>query len=271
MSEGEKNVKVAMLKVFSEKGDPKHNIELFEKLTRPLVGQKIDVVVTPECYLDGYVKKDSYKGKALQTICVNGPSDPYMLKVSEIAKKLKSYIVFGASELDDKGDCRNAAFLIGRNGEHVGTYYKVNCAPFYKAGEDLPVFETDFGKVGIVICADRRWPENIRVLKLKGADIILNPTWGMVRGLNTSIMKARAYENCISICFNHPRQALIVNPEGEIDAILESNIPDTLVHNVDLSKNINPSTDPEFFSSLSVHCRKPELYGKICEPYLDEE
>ena len=123
--------------------------------------------------------------------------------------------------------------------------------------------------VGIVICADRRWPENIRCLALQGAQIILNPTWGFKGDLNTAIIRTRAYENGIPVCFTHPTQSLICDGRGEVVALLESSGPGVLVHDLDLAwKPAKPPKPDRAWSHPSTF-RRPDLYGPIFDsPHL---
>jgi len=267
MPKGEKPrlVRVAMIKAESEWGDVKANIKLFEELIGPLAGKGVDVVMTPECFLDGYMVRERKKCtvKKLAARCVRGETDPLLRRARAAAKQLGSYLVFGASEKGGDGVIRNAAYLSDRQGKPVGTYYKTHPCHFYTPGDELPVFETDFGTVGVVICADRRWPENTRCLRLKGAEIILNPTWGWYGDGNTAIMRTRAYENGIPVCFAHPQQALICTAAGGVGAILESNCPGVLVHDIDLNENVKPKVTKDRAGSHPVQNRRPELYGPI--------
>lgn len=266
MNKKSNTVRVALVKALAKWGDRDANIKMFERLVASVKSQKVDVVVSPECFLDGYMirKKKQCTPNKLAKRCVSGADDPYIRRVGQLAKRLKCHIVFGASERDTKGVLRNAAYLLGRDGKHIGTFYKVQPSRFYYTpGADLPVFKTDFGMVGLLICADRRWPENARCLRLKGADIILIPTWGMSCGLNNHIIQVRAYENGLPICFAHPGQSLICLPDGSIGAILESNTPGVLVHDIDLSKNIKLSKKRNMAESAPIQNRRPELYGDI--------
>jgi len=260
-------VRVALIKAESEWGDPKANIRLLEQMARPLADCGVDVAVTPECFLDGYMVRDKKRcsPKGLLGCAVTGPKSAMVKRAGRLAALLRSYVVFGASEKDRAGAVSNAAYLLDRKGEHVGTYYKTHPSEFYVPGDELPVFDTDFGRVGIVICADRRWPENTRVLRLKGAEIILNPTWGWSGDGNTAIMRTRAYENGIPVCFAHPRQSLICLPDAAVGAVLESNRPGVLVHDVDLGANQKPGTTANKAASHPVQNRRPELYGPIVE------
>lgn len=141
----------------------------------------------------------------------------------------------------------------------VGKYHKThlqNHDQRFAPGQDLPVFELIWGRAGIVICADRRWPESMRTLRLKGAEICLMPTYGMRHLENEWWMRTRAYENQMFVCFTHPQVALITNPGGGIAAKLESNRPDVLVHEVDLS---------EVDDGNHLAHRRPELYGVLAD------
>ncbi len=123
---------------------------------------------------------------------VPGPTTSYL---GEIAKKYGMYIVAGIYERDG-AVVYNTAVLIGRDGGLVGKYHKV-CLPREEIqggitpGEGFPVFETDFGKVGMMICWDVTFPEVARMLTLRGADIIMLPIWGGIPELAV----ARAIEN----------------------------------------------------------------------------
>jgi predicted amidohydrolase len=87
--------------------------------------------------------------------------------------------VFGIFERE--GDAiYNTAALIGRKGELIGKYRKTHL-PAVEAwnethGDGFPVFETDFGTVGMLICYDILFPEAARCLVLNGAEILFNPT-----------------------------------------------------------------------------------------------
>jgi len=260
-------VRVALVKAQSAWGDVKGNIRMLEGLCKGLTESKIDVVITPECFLDGYMVREKKRGtqRKLAARTVSGWKDRIVRRAGRLAAGLSSYVVLGASERDGAGVIRNAAYLIGRRGEAVGVYYKTHPCGFYVAGDDLPVFKTDFGAAGIVICADRRWPENIRVMRLAGAEIILNPTWGLYGDLNTAIVRTRAYENGIPVCFAHPNQSLVCLPDGKIGAALDSNVAGVLVHDIDLGKNPKSGTNKDKAASHPVRNRRPELYGKIVE------
>ncbi len=76
----------------------------------------------------------------------------------------------------------NSAIILDRRGEIVGRYDKIHLTEGELAGgvtagdADPPVFQTDFGTIGVQICFDVNWPESWRLLKEKGADIVFYPS-----------------------------------------------------------------------------------------------
>ena len=92
----------------------------------------------------------------------------------------------------------NCAVLVGKDGGIIGKYHKTHLQSWdrhFAPGQDLPVFDLDQTCAGVVICADRRWPESIRTLRLKGAEICLMPTYGMWGLENEWWMRTRSFEN----------------------------------------------------------------------------
>jgi predicted amidohydrolase len=102
--------------------------------------------------------------------------------IGEKAKQHKTYVAFSMCERDGK-NLYNTAVLIGKDGQIVGKYRKVHL-PLDELeggltpGMDYPVFDTEFGKIGMMICWDQWFPEAARALRANGAEIILVPTIG---------------------------------------------------------------------------------------------
>ena len=94
----------------------------------------------------------------------------------------------------------NSAPLFDRQGKLVGIYdknmlYDPELDLGVTPGVGLPVFQTDFGQVGIIICYDSWFPETARLLGYKGAELLLLPNAGYYREL----MYARASDNSLVI------------------------------------------------------------------------
>ena len=259
MVKAKQTVTIGMLKAMPAKWDVERNWAIFQEQFRRHEGDGIDVFITPECFLDGYaVTEEDWTAPKFAEVAQDVADSNYIQRVRDMARRTKTYIVFGFAEL--LNDLfYNCALLIGNNGEVMGKYHKTHLQNHdrrFAPGQDLPVFQLDTGRVGMVICADRRWPESIRTLRLKGAKICLMPTYGMWHLDNEWWMRTRSYENQMFVCFTHPNVALITNPKGGIDARLQSNIPDVLVHRVDLSE----VTDGNHLAN-----RRPELYGILSD------
>jgi predicted amidohydrolase len=198
-----------------------------------------DVVLTSECFLDGYIAEDDKVSRIdLRNFAIPDVSSPYISSVCSWSKRNRSWIILGCSRLVEQ-DVRNSALILNRDGNLVDVYDKIHCQKHdrkFVAGNCLPVIQSDFGLFGIMICADRRWPETVRTLALKGARVIFNPTHGMHDERNLAMMRTRSYESEVFIIFTHPAQALITGPGGEIITNEESDSIPYVVTTINLSE-----------------------------------
>lgn len=135
-----------------------------------------DVVVLPECSYPGYVLlgKNPYAGRAIPS------SREATRRIGEAARRARINAAVGLANLGHGGVLRNDAVLFDRTGSVVGCYAKAHLWNFdrrwFAAGHDYPVFDTDVGRVGMMICADGRVPEIARTLARRGAWLVLDPT-----------------------------------------------------------------------------------------------
>ncbi|MBI4025663.1 MAG: carbon-nitrogen hydrolase family protein [Verrucomicrobia bacterium] len=138
-----------------------------------------DIVCLPEFCLD------NYNFKANHWIPQRAPG-PATEALAAIAARHRIYIIAPLLEDIGKRKACNTAVLLDRSGETVGRYRKTHlCMRGFsegettEAGDELPVFRTDFGVIGISICMDIHYPELYTALALKGAEIIFWPTAAM--------------------------------------------------------------------------------------------
>ena len=123
---------------------------------------------------------------------VPGPATEYFGK---LAAAHHLYITAGLVERDGHL-IYNTAVLLGPEGQLVGKYRKT-CLPRDEIsagicpGEEYPVFQTRFGKLGLMVCYDGFFPEVARELSNRGAEVIAWPVWGC----NPLLARARACEN----------------------------------------------------------------------------
>lgn len=127
---------------------------------------------------------------------VPGPSTEYFGK---LAKQHDLYIVAGLVEREGK-TLYNTAALLGPDGKLIGKYRKVTLPrgeieAGITPGHDYPVFDTRFGKLGMMVCYDGFFPEVARALTIHGAEVIAWPVWGC----NPMLAAARACENHVYI------------------------------------------------------------------------
>ena len=79
------------------------------------------------------------------------------------------------------------------------------------------MFDTPFGKIGLIICADRRSPEIVTPICERGAEFLLCLSGGMFGAKNNDpILQARSKENRKHIVFVHPLEFLVTGPDGAI-------------------------------------------------------
>jgi len=213
------SLRIAQIRIIPEKGDLLGNQDKLMSVLADVAREGVDVVVTPECFLDGYIAtEDSVTGDDLRDYGIDPVDSPYVDGVSAWARASRAWVVFGCSRLSPEG-VYNTAVLLDRHGDLIGSYDKTHCQTHdkkYVPGRALPVFDSDFGRFGVLICADRRWPEAVRSLALQGARVIFNPTYGMHDELNMHMMQTRSFESEVFIAFTHPQQSLLTDPEGKI-------------------------------------------------------
>jgi predicted amidohydrolase len=171
---------------------PEENREAFAHLVEQAASRGADIVVLPEGIT--IVGNGLTYARAAET--VPGPTTGFL---SALAKRLGVWVVAGLIEREGTR-IYNTAVLIGRDGGLAGRYRKVSLPDEeieggITPGADTPVFDTDFGRVGLMICWDSSYPEVARTLAARGAEVILLPIWG---GEET-LVSARAMENQVYI------------------------------------------------------------------------
>jgi predicted amidohydrolase len=255
-------VRIGLFTAMPARWDLEANWRVFEETVARHAAEKPDLIVTPECWLDGYAAAaPDWTPERFAAIAQDESTSSYIAKVRQLAEKYRTSILFGYTEKNrSDGKFYNAALMIDRNGRTVGRYYKTHLQAHdlrFAPGQDLPVFDTAFGKAGVLICADRRWPETARVLRVKGARITLIPSYGMWHIDNEWWMRTRAYENENFLAFAHPNVAFVAGPKGDVIAKIQTNRPAMLVVDLDLS---------QAGTVRHMDDRRPELYRDLALP-----
>jgi predicted amidohydrolase len=213
-------VRVAGVVLRWVRGDKDANFRRIEPLIREAASKGAKIVVTTECFLDGYAVADRTIPLAdYRALGEPIPDGTHFKKLAALAAQLKIYLVAGLTEAD--GEQRyNTVVLIGPDGKLLGKYRKQvlgHETGRNTPGTDSPVFPTPFGKVGVMICADRTDAKLVQRFCARGADFLLCPSGGMFGPkTNDPIVQARSRENRTHIVFVHPVEFLVTGPDGSI-------------------------------------------------------
>lgn len=212
-------------------------------------------------------------------------------RISKAAAANRIYVIVGCWEVYADGSFANAALLFDRAGKIAGKYYKTHAAVdkfegeppwsrppsgkdtdwfirndpewIMKKGEDLPVFELDFGTIGILTCYDGWFPETFRVLSLKGAEILV---WINGRGgsVEDFIVRTAMFQSHVAVIATNqaygsgtmigdwPARILAHSPEKKEDYI-------TATINLQGLRRVRKY-------SRNFQQRRPELYDAIVQP-----
>lgn len=198
--------KVALAQISCKRGDKTENIRKIEDNVVRAKKQGVELVIFPELSVTGYVLRDQIYELA-ETI--PGQSTNILEK---LAVKTGTYIVFGLPELSDKTQATiyNAAVLVGPDGL-IGKYRKMYLPThsvfeekrYFRPGYQTAVFETELGKIGLIICYDVFFPEVSRLTRLKGAQLIvcISASPATRRAFFETLTVARAIENTAFLAY----------------------------------------------------------------------
>ncbi|MDO4621424.1 MAG: carbon-nitrogen hydrolase family protein [Eubacteriales bacterium] len=160
----------------------------------------VDLILFPELAINGYdATKEEFRAMA------ETPEHGDALEAMKIMARIcRTYIAYGYAE-DGGEDMYNSMIMIGRDGEVVENYRKIH--PFADekkwcvAGEEWKVAETDFGKVGMMICYDTSFPEAAGTLARMGAEMLaISTNWEDPHLYDWDLVTAaRAFDNSLHV------------------------------------------------------------------------
>ncbi|HWO95543.1 MAG TPA: carbon-nitrogen hydrolase family protein [Bacillus sp. (in: firmicutes)] len=201
------------------------NLEKMHEYMKEASQQECDVILFPELALTGYFTREKTPELAEDK---NGSS---IALLRRWAQQYNMMVIAGFPEKVDE-EIYNSAVIIGRDGELLGTYQKVHLwdeeYKYFKAGDTFPVWKTEFGTIGVMICYDTEFPETARILAEKGAEIILAPTANMtpLEHSQRIYIQSRAAENQVFVATTNRigieentfffGQSAAANPFGEL-------------------------------------------------------
>lgn len=227
--------------------------------------EKPDVVLLTETFPERGVKGTVFD----LSEAIPGPTTEVL---ADKAREYHTYIITGMFERDG-GKAYDTAVLIDRQGRIAGKYRKVHL-PLAEVeggetpGSEYPVFNTDFGHIGILICWDIFFPETVRILRLEGAEIVFVPIAGDPGARHYDVTtRALALDNGVYLVTSvaEGRASRIVNPNGEVMAETTDGLATA---EIDLRKKWRYwwlSVGPAYgeAKSLVIEERRPDTYGPL--------
>ncbi|MGA2624031.1 MAG: nitrilase-related carbon-nitrogen hydrolase [Bacteroidota bacterium] len=214
------------------------------------------------------------------------PDGPTVKLMQELAKKYSMVMVIPIYEEEITGVYYNSAAVIDADGKYLGKYRKTHiphCDPgfwekfYFKPGNlGYPVFRTAYGTIGVYICYDRHFPEGARILGLKGAEILFNPS-ATVAGLSEYLWELEQPAHAVAngyfvgainrVGFEAPwnigefyGKSYFCNPRGKIIAQASRDKDEVVVAELNLDEILEVRNVWQFFRD-----RRPEMYKEITE------
>jgi len=272
-------INIALAQISCKRGDKEANLKKIEAKVVKAREQGAELVVFPELSLTGYVLRDQ-----LYEVAENIPG-PSVNTLEKLAKQNKVYIIVGMPELSEKTKATiyNTAVLIGPKG-YIGKYRKMYLPThsvfeekrYFRPGYQAVAFDTEIGKLGIIICYDVFFPEVSRLTRLKGAQLIvcISASPGARRAFFETLTAARAIENTVFLAYVNLvgiedglqfwGGSRLIGPNGKVLVKAKYDEEDLVIGEVDYS-TIKPieafvptlkDLRPELFDKLKEHAEK---------------
>ncbi len=161
-----------MCQIFTLDGDRRGNFVRIENAIREAKDAGADLVCLPEMAILGWVNPDAHK----RACPIPGPDSDRLCK---LAGDYDIYLCIGLAE-KDSSCLYDSAILIDRAGKILLKHRKINLlselmTPPYTPGEDISVVESEFGKIGLLICADTHENHLLKRMAALEPDLLLVP------------------------------------------------------------------------------------------------
>ena len=270
-------MRVAVAQIDPKLAEKEQNLDVCLTRLDEAVAAGAELLVLPECAIPGYMFESA------EEALPNAEEIPGLSTEALMAAcaRTGAHVVCGL--LEREGDrLHNAAVLVGPDGL-IGTYRKTHLPflgvdRFVTPGDELPVWDTPLGRIGIEICYDLRFPEVTRTLALRGADLVCHPTnFPMAARVQTELITvARAAENRVYLLTANRcgqerwaefcGRSQIVDPYGVRLAETDVESEALLVADVEVEKARDKDyvIPGEYELYLFGH-RRPELYAALVE------
>lgn len=254
--------------------EPNDNIHAMAELIGEICTQQpVDLIVFPELATTGYECGVRFTDFA-ETV-----PGPTVSRLSREAAQFNVHIAFGmVSKAKVESVLYDTAVLIGPDGELIGSYQKVHLKGeerlAFRNGFRYPVFETEFGLLGLLVGWDLAFPEAARSLVLDGADLLVccanweaphQDEWRaycVARACENSVFLAAANRVGEEPSYQFFGDSMVLGPRGERYTGLEDNATGYGIAQVNL--NLVRQAREEF---QMMQCRQPLTYRNIVRKY----
>jgi predicted amidohydrolase len=265
-------MKIALCQM-ENKGTIRENLEQSIRAIEEAALQKADLILFPEVQLTEFFPQ--YPGQDVSEYRVGQNSD--IVKNFCSAAKDNQIMVVPNLYLYENGKTYDASLLIRKDGTIAGVQKMVHVAQanqffeqdYYTPADDgFHVFDTEYGKIGIVVCFDRHYPESIRTEALMGADLILIPTVNTKEEPSEMFeweLRVQAFHNSVYIAMGNR-----VGTEGQMDfsgesVVIDAN-GDTIVKADDRAQILY--TDIDLEQAKTIRNKRPYTNLRRTEFYL---
>ena len=260
-------MQIAIVQTAPTWGEKSKNIEAAIAL---MEGEKADLYVLPELFATGYV----FAGKnELQSMGEPFPGGTTHQALSAFCESRNCCLVYGFAE-GRREEIYNSAALIGPKGL-TGLYRKIHLFDreklLFAAGDlGFRVFDSPWGKLGIMICFDWYFPESARTLALRGAQLIAHPA-NLVMPYCPDTMPVRCRENRVFAATSNRvgteargecsltfiGQSQLTDPDGGILHRASPEREEIFLHEIDFARAKNKQLTPR---NHILNDRRPEFY-----------
>ncbi len=262
-------LQIGLIQIDCIPADKDRNLANAKKWLRSLPGE-VDIACLPEFFNTGYhldvIGDDFYR-------LAEPIPGPTTIALGEIARDEDMVIMANIPEVDlrQTGVLYDTTFILDKKGELVGHYRKSHLYPtehcYFKAGDELPVFDLGFVRIGTATCFDHAFPGIFSTLAVNGAQIVFIPSavpmhYEYLLNLRT---QARAQDNQIWVAavnrvgtereVTYCGLSKVVNPRGEVVAEASPDKEEFLVAEIDLSDILR-----ERQQEPVLRARRPGLY-----------
>jgi len=274
-------ITVAVVQMYPQLGKIEDNLIAMGKFVDQIcTAQNTDLIVFPELATTGYEL-----GLRFTDVAERVPGHTVNL-LAQRAADYNTHLVFGMVTKEKvESIIYNAAIVIGPDGEMLGEYRKLHLPGeerlAFRPGYRLPVFETTFGTIGLLLGWDLAFPEVARSLALDGADLLcVCANWGHSPAQERQVfveewrtyIQARALENALYVLasnrigeeysYHFFGDSFVVGPRGEIYATIEEELEGYVVATIDLDAVRKTREELQL-----IQCRVPQAYRPIVRKY----